>query len=365
MPHQPDPDTVPPATRRSFRDDLPRATLVVLFICGLLAAVFWVLRPFIGSAIWATLIVVAAWPLMLRLQKWFGGRRWAAVATMLIALLMLFMLPVLVVGLTIVQNATDIMTAVEHAPELATPTAPAWIAGLPLVGSRIAALWQQTVAGGAEGVWATVEPYSGRVSSWFVGQLGSAGLVLAHGALVLLLTALLFSKGELAAAQVRRVFRRLGGAHGETMLTIAGQAIRGVALGVGLTAVIQSTLAGISLTVAGAPFAGLLTMAIFLCYLGQIGSLPVMIPTIIWMYWSGNFGWATFLVVATAIIASLDNILSPLLIRKGVDLPLLVIISGVIGGLIAYGLVGIFIGPVVLAVAYTLLNAWVAEMEQG
>jgi predicted PurR-regulated permease PerM len=363
MPH--DTNTEPTISPRSFREDLPRATLVVLFICGLLAAVFWVLRPFIGSAIWATLIVVAAWPLMLRLQKWLGGRRWAAVGVMLLALLMLFMLPVIVVGLTIVQNANDIMLAAEHLPDLATPTAPAWIADLPMVGSKIAVLWQKTVAGGAEGVWDTVQPYSGSVSTWFVGQLGSAGLMLAHGALMLLLTALLFSKGEFAAAQVRRIFRRLGGAHGETMLTIAGQAIRGVALGVGLTAVIQSTLAGISLTIAGAPFAGLLTMAIFLCYLGQIGSLPVMIPTIAWMYWSGHFGWATFLVVATAIIAGLDNVLSPLLIRKGVDLPILVIISGVIGGLIAYGLVGIFIGPVVLAVAYTLLNAWVEEMDDA
>ena len=353
------------ATARSFREDLPRATLVVLFICGLLATVFWVLRPFIGPAIWATLIAVAGWPLMLHLQKWFGGRRWAAVAVMLLALLMLFMLPVLVVGLTIVQNANDIMLAAGHLPELATPTAPAWISGLPLVGAKAALLWEKTIAGGAEGVWSTVEPYSGRVSTWLVSQLGSVGLTLAHGALMLLMTALLFSKGEVAAAQVRRVFRRLGGSHGETMLTIAGQAIRGVALGVGLTAVIQSTLAGISLTIAGAPFAGLLTMAIFLCYLGQIGSLPIMVPTIAWMYWTGNFGWATFLVVATAIIAGLDNVLSPLLIRKGVDLPIMLIISGVIGGLIAYGLIGIFIGPVVLAVAYTLLNAWVEEMDDS
>ena len=96
MPH--DPDTEPTISPRSFRDDLPRATLVVLFICGLLAAVFWVLRPFIGPAIWATLIVVAGWPLMLRLQKWLGGRRWAAVTIMLLALLMLFMLPVIVGG---------------------------------------------------------------------------------------------------------------------------------------------------------------------------------------------------------------------------------------------------------------------------
>lgn len=357
------PPAAPTPPPRDFRRDLPRATLVVLFICGLLAAVFWVLRPFIAPAIWATLIVVAAWPLLLRVQARLGGRRWAAVLVMLIGLSMLFLLPVAVVGLTILQNASDIMNAIEHAPDLATATAPGWIAALPLVGKPIAAFWAKTFAGGVDGLWTTVEPYSVRVSTWFVEQIGSVGLMLAHGALVLVLSALLFSQGELAAAQLRRVFRRLGGGHGEAMLAIASQAIRGVALGVGLTAVIQSTLAGISLTIAGAPFAGLLSMAIFLCYLGQIGSLPVMIPTIAWMYWSGQFGWATFLVVATAVIAGLDNVLSPLLIRKGVDLPILLILAGVIGGLIAYGLVGIFIGPVVLAVAYTLLNAWVAEYE--
>ncbi|MCY7387389.1 MAG: AI-2E family transporter, partial [Burkholderiales bacterium] len=162
-----------------------------------------------------------------------------------------------------------------------------------------------------------------------------------------------------------RVGRRLGGKHGEATVVLAGQAIRGVALGVGVTAVVQSVLGGIGLAVAGVPFAGLLTIAMFILCLAQIGPLLVLVPAVAWLYWSGESGWGTLLLVISVLVATLDNFLRPMLIRMGADLPLLLNFVGVIGGLLAFGLVGIFVGPVVLAVAYTLLHAWVAEGEKA
>jgi predicted PurR-regulated permease PerM len=142
---------------------------------------------------------------------------------------------------------------------------------------------------------------------------------------------------------------------------LAAKAIRGVALGVVLTALIQSILGGIGLAVTGIPAAMLLTAVIFLLCVAQLGPILVLIPCIAWLYWSGQTLWGTVLVIWSIPVATIDNILRPFLIRKGADLPLLLIFAGVIGGLIAYGIIGLFIGPVVLAVIYTLLQAWVEE----
>ena len=144
-------------------------------------------------------------------------------------------------------------------------------------------------------------------------------------------------------------------------MLLAGQAIRSVALGVVVTALAQSVLGGIGLAVAGVPLAAVLTAVMFMLCIAQLGPGIVLIPVVVWLYWSGQPGWGTFLLIWTLIILSLDNVVRPILIRKGAHLPLILLLAGVIGGLIAFGLVGIFLGPVVLGVAYTLLHSWMDE----
>jgi predicted PurR-regulated permease PerM len=120
-------------------------------------------------------------------------------------------------------------------------------------------------------------------------------------------------------------------------------------------------LGGIGIALTGVPFAAVLTAVMFMLCIAQLGPLPVLVPVVIWLYWSGESAWGTFLLVCTVVVGSLDSILRPILIRKGAHLPLVLLLAGVIGGLIAFGLVGIFLGPVVLAVGYTLLQSWMAE----
>jgi hypothetical protein len=148
-------------------------------------------------------------------------------------------------------------------------------------------------------------------------------------------------------------------------VVLSGQAIRGVALGVVVTALVQALVGGIGLAIARVPFAAVLTAVMFLLAVAQIGAAPVMIVAVIWLYWAGSAGWGTFLLVVTVIVGTLDNFLRPILIKKGADLPLLLIFAGVIGGLIGFGLIGIFVGPMVLAVTYTLLRAWIEDGESG
>jgi predicted PurR-regulated permease PerM len=345
------------------RLDLPRVTLGVLFIGALILAAFWVLRPFIGPAIWSTTIVVATWPLLLRLQRVLWGRRGPAVLLMTLALLVLFVLPIMLAIGTLAQNADEIVAAVRQLSQLRMPTAPDWLASLPVVGPRIAAFWADAAAAGAEGLWARVQPYAGQVARTLVTEIGSVGYVLVQCLLIVVLAALMYAQGEAAAAALVRIGRRLGGEHGEETVLLAGQAIRGVALGVGVTAVVQSVLGGIGLAVAGVPYAGILTVVMFLMCIAQLGPMLVLAPATAWLYWSGDTGWGTFLLVVTLVVGTLDNFLRPMLIRMGADLPLLLIFGGVIGGLLAFGLVGIFVGPVVLAVAYRLLQAWTDQVD--
>lgn len=347
------------------RSDLARTTLGVLFIGGLILAAFWVLRPFIGPAIWATTIVVATWPLMRRLQARLWQRRLPAVLVMTLILLLLFVVPVTLAITTLVQNADEIVEAAKQLAKLRMPTPPEWLASLPFAGPKIVLFWEEAVAAGAQGLWPKVQPYAIQTVRWLVAEAGTVGYIIVQGLLVVLLAALMYAQGEMAATAVLRVGRRLGGNHGEATVILAGQAIRGVALGVGVTAVVQAVLGGVGLAIAGVPFAGLLTVVMFVLCLAQLGPLLVMIPAVVWLYWSGDTGWGTFLLVTSVVVATLDNFLRPMLIRMGADLPLLLIFIGVIGGLLAFGLVGIFVGPVVLAVAYTLLEAWVVDGESA
>ena len=155
---------------------------------------------------------------------------------------------------------------------------------------------------------------------------------------------------------MRRFFRRLAGARGEGAVELAGKAVRAVALGVVVTALVQTTLAGVGLAVAGIPHAGLLTAIVLVLCIAQVGPLLVMAGAVIWLYATGSSVWGTVLLVWSVGVVSIDNILRPVLIKKGADLPLLLIFAGVIGGLISFGVVGLFIGPAVLAVAYTLTS---------
>ena len=348
-------------TQAQTRQDLARNTLGVLFIGGLILAAFWVLHPFIGPAIWATTIVVATWPLMLRLQARLWRRRALAVAGMTLALLLLFVVPLTLAILTLVGNADAIVDLAKQLSQLRMPTPPDWLSSLPVLGPKIDAVWTEVAAAGPEGLWAKLSPYAGLLTRWVVAEAGSLGYLALQVLLIVALAALMYAQGEDAAATLLRIGRRLGGPQGEAAVVLAGQAIRGVALGVGVTAAVQSVLAGIGLAVAGVPYAGLLTVLVFVCCLAQIGPVLVLVPAMAWLYWSGQTGWGSFLAVVTVVVVMLDNFLRPMLIRLGADLPLLLIFAGVIGGLLAFGLVGIFVGPVVLAVGYTLLLDWVGD----
>jgi predicted PurR-regulated permease PerM len=235
---------------------------------------------------------------------------------------------------------------------------------VPFAGEKIAKEWQQLAATPPEELVARATPYVRQAVQWFGRQAGSFGLMVLHFMLIVIITAILYSMGETAARGVRRFARRLAAERGESSVVLAGQAIRGVALGVVVTAVAQSALAGIGLVVAGIPYAAVLTAVIFILCIAQLGPALVLVPAVGWLYWTGDPVWGTVLLVWTVIVGTMDNFLRPFLIKRGADLPLLLIFVGVIGGLISMGIIGLFVGPVVLAVTYRLLESWIAEIDK-
>ncbi len=343
------------------RGDLVQTTLGVLFIGGLLFASFRVLRPFLGAVIWATMIVVATWPAFRALEARLRNRRFWAVAVMMVLLMTGLVVPLFLAIATLLDNAERMLAWAAALKDVRVPPPPDWVASVPVVGDALRGFWDQVAAAGINALAAKLAPYASDITKWFLAEAGSFGMLLVHLVLTVIMSAILFAGGDGAAEWLKRFGRRLAGPRGQEAVVLAGQAIRGVALGVVVTAVVQSVLGGIGLAIAGVPLVAVLTAFMFMLSIAQIGPMPVLVPAVVWLYWSGETGWGSFLLAWTVVVGSLDNLLRPILIKKGANLPLLLVFAGVIGGMITLGLIGIFVGPVVLAVTYTLIDAWVRE----
>jgi predicted PurR-regulated permease PerM len=343
---------------------LARAALQLLALGALIVASLWIVRPFLIASVWAGTIAVSVWPLMLRAQAGLGGRRSLAVALLTVILLLVLVVPLSLGVSAIVNNAQDIASwsqAIEH---WSVPQPPAWIERIPLVGAKLAADWSELAMQGPKELAERIGPYARDVALWLVGELGGVGSLVVNFLLTTVIAAILLSSGEVAASGALRFARRLAGAEGEKAARLAAEAIRAVALGVVLTAVIQSALVGLGFVVVGVPFAAILTALCFMLAVAQIGPVPILIGAVIWVYSQYGAGWGSAYLVWAAICGLVDNFLRPWLIKRGADLPLLLIFAGVIGGLLAFGVVGLFIGPVVLAVGYTLMLDWVSEGDE-
>jgi len=340
-------------------NDLTRNTLAVLFIGILIATCFWILRPFLSSMIWASMIAIATWPLLQGLQERLGRRRGPAVAVMTLLLLMVLIVPIAIAIAALVGKSGDIITWAKSAPSMTLPPPPDWIGKVPLAGPKVAEQWAQMAAAGPGELAGVLRPYASKIAGWIVAEVGSLGAMLVQFFLTVIFCAVLYSNGERMAEAVLRFARRLAGANGETVTILASKAIRGVALGVVVTALVQSLLGGIGLLVTGVPGWAILTAVMFLLCIAQLGPILVMVPAVIWLFWQDHTIAGSVMIVFTVVVSTIDNFLRPVLIKKGADLPLLLIFTGVIGGLLSLGIIGLFIGPVVLAVCRTLLDAWI------
>jgi len=344
--------------------EITRIMLLVITVGLLLTGSLWILLPFLVAIAWATMIVISTWPILLKVQQAAGGRRWVGVVVMSLVALATFVVPLLTAVSTMFDAAERSPAVLHDLVDRGLGPPPAWVANLPAVGERIAEKWAALSAAGPEALVETLKPYARSATASVLALTGGLGAMLIQMLLTIAVAAILYASGETAARGVLAFAHRIGGTRAEDTVQLAAKAVRSVALGVLVTALVQSLLAGIGLWVSGVPYPGLFTAIAFVLAVAQLGPLLVLAPAVAWLYWSGHPGWGTALLIWSLPVIALDNVLRPILIRRGVELPMLLIIAGVIGGLIAFGVIGLFVGPVVLAASYTLLKAWIAEVPQ-
>jgi predicted PurR-regulated permease PerM len=340
---------------------LMRILAGVLVTGSLLTGSLFILQPFLSALLWSVLLVVSIWPVLRWLESRMHLGRPAATIVLCLILLVLFLIPFAWALGAILRNVHGVLHLVNRLDHWALPAAPDWLGHLPIVGDALAATWEEIGALGTQELTARAAPFAARAGRWLLSELGGLGNILVHGLLVIGLSALLFLRGEWALDLALLTGQRIGGERGRQLVRLAGQAIRGIALGVGLTALVQTVLGAAGLMVVGVPYAAILSAVMFVACVSQIGPLVILLPAVAWLYWQGQMAPAVGLLIWSGIIATLDNVMRPMLIRRGADLPLLLIFAGVIGGLLSLGLVGLFVGPVCLAVTWTLLEAWLKE----
>lgn len=359
---QPAPQPQPEPPRQTVRPtvDLARIVLAVGALVLLVGGSLYIVHPFVPALIWGSTIVVTTWPLMLAIQQRLGGRRWIAVTVMLLLEIVVICIPTYGAVSTLADHSAEIMKFVEGLPNYALPSPPDWLSNVPLIG-RFTQEWQRLSDAGPGGILAKVEPYAAVVAKWLLVQMGLVGAFAVHLILMIIVCGLLYGKGEAAVSLVTALALRVAPGNGANIVHLTGQSIRAIALGVVVTALVQASLGAAGVWLAGIPFAGVLSALMLVMCLIQLGPLLPMLGCVIWLFMHDSQLTAIVLLVWTIGVSALDNILRPILIRRAVALPMVLILSGVLGGLIAIGAVGLFIGPVILAVTYHLLLAWIDQ----
>lgn len=336
--------------------------IIALFlIAALFFACLRITAPFLRALTWATIMAISTQPLFLHLHQKLGERKKLAAVVMALALALAFVLP----GVLLVASLTDSVQSVAAlATELTTlklPDLPSWVTGLPIVGERIDSVWQsaRTDMGAA---LAQLQPYIIIATRWLLAESAQLGLSLLEFLLAVVFTGILYVTGENITVLVKRFTTRVGGERSLHLLPVAVQTIRSVAFGVIGTALRQAVLSVGSFAIAGVPGVAVLGLFCFVFAMLQIGTGLVWIPVAIWLAYQGRTGWAIFIVVSGLFINIMDNFIKPYLIsRQGAGIPTILIFIGVLGGLIAWGFLGIFLGATLLAIGYTVLRSWLTQ----
>ena len=306
------------------------------------------------------MLSVSTWPLYARLRKLTGDHRTLASALMLLGMVLIVLAPFVIVGLTLADNVAEVTAAVKKWAGAGPPAAPEWLAKVPVMGAKAVATWKSLASDTAK-FWAEVQRVIEPVSAWLL----KVGLALGGGLLQLALSVFiaffLFRDGASLAERLALAVERIAGPRGRHLLALANKTIRGVVYGILGTALIQAVLAGIGYLIAGVPGPAFLALLTFFCsVVPVVGTGLVWIPAALWLFHQGATGWGIFLVVWGFGVANVDNVVKPLLISQGSDMPFILILFGVLGGALAFGFIGVFLGPTLLAVGYRLIEEWVS-----
>jgi len=335
--------------------------LVQILLLALLGACLWVMAPFWSALFWGAVLAFASWPLMRLLTRWLKGRESLAALLLTLGWMLLVVGPMVWLGFNLADHVRDATTFIRDVQVDGLPEPPVWLGGLPFVGERLVAFWSTIDQQGAA-MMASIKPYLGQVGNFLLARSAQIGGGILELTLSLVFVFFFYRDGPRLAAFVLSLLERLIGDKAGYYVDLVAGTVQRVVNGVIGTAAAQGLLALIGFWIAGVPGALVLGIVTFLLSLVPMGPPLVWIPATAWLAWKGEYGMAIFLGIwGTFIISGVDNVLKPYLISRGGNLPLVIVLLGVFGGLLAFGFIGLFIGPTLLAVAYSLLTDWVSS----
>jgi predicted PurR-regulated permease PerM len=349
---------------RTLRQLLSGEDIIQLAIrLGLLAfLIYWtfiLVRPFVPIMAWSFVLAVAFYPVFSWLANLLGGRPKLAAAILTIINLGIVIGPATWLGLSAVDGLRELSGQLS-AGNPVVPSPPEAIRDWPLIGPQLYGFWDQASTN-LRAVLHEIVPYFKPLAATMLGLAGNAGVGTLKFLLSVGLAGFLFPYGPQLMAAGRGFLSRVVPEQSEHFLELAAATIRAVSQGVIGVAILQSLLAGIGFKLVGIPGAGLLAFAILLLSIVQIGAAVVLLPVIIWLWIAKDFAVALPMTLFFVVVGVLDNILKPLVMGRGLTTPTLVILIGVIGGTLAHGIVGLFVGPIILSVAWELMTAWMRE----
>ena len=319
------------------------------------------IRPFLTIAIWSVVLAVALYPLYARMAGLVGGRRRLAAVLLTFVCLLIVIGPATWLALGLIDSIRTLSDRLDLSP-LVLPQPPEWLNDWPLIGDQIYQFWV-LASNNFRAALAKIAPHLKPVGSSLLNIAADAGTGALKFFIAVIIAGFLYPPGPALADSIKAFARKLNAGRGEEFVSLAGVTIRAVSRGVVGISALQAFLAGLGLMVAGIPGASLITSAVLVLGIIQIGPSIVIIPLIVWS-WTAMETTAALLFTAYMIpVSLLDNILRPLVMARGLDTPMLVILIGVIGGTISYGITGLFLGPIILAVIWELLKAWIKENE--
>ncbi len=333
-------------------------TLTLAVLAVLIAACFLVLRPFLTAVIWAVVLAATTWPLYVRVKAWLGGRAGAAAAAMTLLIAVVVVMPFVIVGVTLADNFDRMAEFAKRFIDEGPPDPPAWVAGLPLVGDRLQAYWGD-LAHDTPRMMAELK----KLFEPAKAALASGGANVAQGLLQLTVSVLIafffFRDGDAATQRLLAAVERIAPNRGPRLLDVAAGTTRGVVYGILGTAIAQGVLNAVGLWIVGIGAAPLLGLVTFFLSPVPVGPPLIWIPAGAWLLSQGHTGAGIFMLLWGAlVVSSIDNVLNPLIISRGSNLPFILVMLGILGGVVAFGFIGVFLGPVVLAIGLALLKEW-------
>lgn len=354
---------IPSLTSALSKNHVDRIAGIAL-VTVLMMGCFVILRPFLSAILWAVILSFSTWPVYCRIERVVRGRKGLAAGLMVGLVAIVLIGPLVFLGSRLAEDVTALIEMVQQLLSQGSPHPPVWVAKLPVVGPPLHDRWEAMAGSGVQ-LTTELKQYLIPLRDWALSSAANLGSGILSLSLSIFIAFFFYRDGATLSGKLEALFDRVGGKQAPGLLRIAGDTIKSVVYGVIGAALAQGFLAGMGFFIAGVP--GALLLGILTCFLSltPIGPPLIWVPATLWLFQNGQTGWAIFLALwGFLAVSAIDDIIKPYFISQGSCLPFILVFIGILGGVIAFGILGIFLGPTLLAIAYALFQEWSSRKQE-